>query len=122
MRYQQLGLFTREQMSVLRDRTRARNWSPGNDEERRELDRRRARGLALRHGLKLYRLRREASLARYPAEPQPPRPAATRPTAPRPAAPAPMSRPATRTRTQASRSASAAPPAVPAQACDAGPT
>src|SRR5690242_9603881 len=64
MRHTQLGLFSREQMSAMRDRTRARNWSPEKDEFRREHARRRAWGLAQRHGLKRMRLRREERLAR----------------------------------------------------------
>ncbi|SNY42565.1 hypothetical protein SAMN05421748_106306 [Paractinoplanes atraurantiacus] len=73
MRYQQIGLFSREQMSAMSDRTLSRKWSPGNDADRRELDRRRKWGLAQRHGFKLFRLRMEEGYrrAQQAASPQP---------------------------------------------------
>ncbi|SNY41568.1 hypothetical protein SAMN05421748_106181 [Paractinoplanes atraurantiacus] len=59
MRYQQLGFFSRKQMSAMTDRTLSPKWSPEHDADRRELDRCRKWGLAQRHGFKLFRLRIE---------------------------------------------------------------
>ncbi|GIM95475.1 hypothetical protein Ato02nite_072680 [Paractinoplanes toevensis] len=56
MRYQQLQLFTRPVTAAMRDRTRARNYSPSNAEFWREHARRRRWALARRHALKQCRL------------------------------------------------------------------
>src|SRR5450432_2123905 len=53
MRYQQLQLFSRPVTTAMRDRTKARNYSPGNEEFRRDHARRRRWGLARRHAQKL---------------------------------------------------------------------
>jgi hypothetical protein len=53
----QLQLFTSKQMAAMRDRTKARNYSPGGEEFRREHKRHRDWGLAQRHAQKLRRLR-----------------------------------------------------------------
>ncbi len=55
MRYQQLQFFSRPATAALRDRTRARNYSPQKAEFRRDHARRRRFGLAQRHALKLCR-------------------------------------------------------------------
>ncbi|WP_203817764.1 hypothetical protein, partial [Paractinoplanes ferrugineus] len=55
MEFQQLSFFSRPVTVALRDRTRARNWSPGNDEFRREHERHRRWGLARRYGWKTCR-------------------------------------------------------------------
>jgi hypothetical protein len=52
----QLELFSRAQLSVLRDRTRARNYSPEADAFRRAHERHRAWGLRQRHAQKMIRL------------------------------------------------------------------
>jgi hypothetical protein len=57
MRHQQLSLFTGPATAAVRDRTKARNYSPGKDEFRRDHARRRKWGLARRHGAKLCRSR-----------------------------------------------------------------
>ncbi len=57
MRYQQLQLFTRPATAAMRDRTKARNYSPAKEEFRREHARRRRWGLARRHAQKLCRSR-----------------------------------------------------------------
>jgi len=57
MRYQQLQLFTRPATAAMRDRTKARNYSPEKDEFRRDHARRRQWGLARRHAQKLCRSR-----------------------------------------------------------------
>ena len=55
MRYQQLQLFTRPATAAMRDRTKARNYSPEKEEFRRDHARRRQWGLARRHAQKLCR-------------------------------------------------------------------
>ena len=52
----QLELFSRTQLSVLRDSSKARHRSPEVDAFRREHERRRAWGLRQRHALKMTRL------------------------------------------------------------------
>jgi hypothetical protein len=56
MGYQQLSFFTRPATAALRDRTRARNYSPGNEAFRREHERHRRWGLERRHAWKKCRL------------------------------------------------------------------
>ncbi|PRX25755.1 hypothetical protein CLV67_101475 [Actinoplanes italicus] len=53
----QASLFGRAQISAMRDRTAARNYSPAREEFRREHERHRAWGLRRRHAEKLGRLR-----------------------------------------------------------------
>ncbi|MBB4690521.1 hypothetical protein BKA14_000669 [Actinoplanes abujensis] len=48
----QMSLFSRAAISQMRDRTKARNYSPGNEEFRREHQQRRAWGLQRRHAEK----------------------------------------------------------------------
>jgi len=50
----QLQLFTTAELAKMRDRTKARNYSPERDEFRREHERRRAFGLARRHAERMY--------------------------------------------------------------------
>jgi len=50
----QLQLFTTAELAKMRDRTKARNYSPERDEFRREHERRRAFGLARRHAQRMY--------------------------------------------------------------------
>ncbi|WP_203813351.1 hypothetical protein, partial [Paractinoplanes tereljensis] len=52
MRYQQLQLFTRDTTAALRDRTKARNYSPEKDEFRRDHTRRRQWWLPRRYAWK----------------------------------------------------------------------
>jgi hypothetical protein len=52
----QLQFFTSAELATMRDRTKSRNYSPGNDEFRREHERHRAWGLSQRHARKLQRL------------------------------------------------------------------
>lgn len=56
MRYQRLQLFSRPAMAAMRDRTKARKYSPAKEEFRRDHARRRRWGLVRRHALKLCRL------------------------------------------------------------------
>ena len=56
MRYRQIQLFTRPAIAAMRDRTKARNYSPEREEFRRDHARRRRWGLARRHAQKLCRL------------------------------------------------------------------
>ncbi|SFE72710.1 hypothetical protein SAMN05421541_103252 [Actinoplanes philippinensis] len=53
----QASLFSRSEISAMRDRTRSRNYSAARDEFRREHERHREWGLRQRHGEKLRRLR-----------------------------------------------------------------
>src|ERR1700749_3322702 len=53
----QLCLFGRAEITAMRDRTAARNYSPAGDAFRREHERHRAWGLQRRHADKLRRLR-----------------------------------------------------------------
>uniref|UniRef100_UPI001C84FD5B hypothetical protein n=1 Tax=Paractinoplanes polyasparticus TaxID=2856853 RepID=UPI001C84FD5B len=62
----QLQLFNTVELAKMRDRTKARNWSPAGDEFRREHERHRAWGLQQRHAAKAAYLRR----ARRAAEPR----------------------------------------------------
>ncbi len=55
----QLQLFTSAQLSIMRDRTRSRKYSPEREQFRREQARRRIWGLARRHAEKLSRIRAE---------------------------------------------------------------
>ena len=55
MRHQQLSLFTRPATAAMRDRTKARNYSPEKEEFRRDHACRRRWGLARRHAQKLCR-------------------------------------------------------------------
>ncbi|XVV11362.1 hypothetical protein ACQP2X_42060 [Actinoplanes sp. CA-131856] len=71
MRFHQLGLFSREQINTMRDRTPSRNWSPDKDAFRREHERRRKWGPAQRHGFTLLRLKREAQRRATEARQQP---------------------------------------------------
>lgn len=59
----QLSLFSRAEISSMRDRTRRRNYSAGGEEFRREHARRRAWGLQQRHARKLNWLRRHGGFA-----------------------------------------------------------
>ena len=52
-RMRQLQLFTSAELARMRDRTKARNYSPERDEFRRDHERRRAFGLARRHAERL---------------------------------------------------------------------
>ena len=52
----QLGLFTKAQLDVMRDRTKSRRYSPEKEAFRREHERHRAWGLVQRHSQKLRRL------------------------------------------------------------------
>ena len=54
IRMRQLQLFTTAELAKMRDRTKARNYSPERDEFRREHERRRAFGLARRHAQRMY--------------------------------------------------------------------
>ena len=54
----QLQFFSTVELAKMRDRTKRRNYSPGNDEFRREHERHRAWGLQQRHAAKLSRIRR----------------------------------------------------------------
>ena len=56
MKYQQLQFFTRPEMAAMRDPTKARNYSPGAAEFRRDHAERRRWGLIRRHAEKLCRL------------------------------------------------------------------
>lgn len=62
----QLEIFTSAQISGMRDRTRAPNYSPERERFRREQARRREVGLARRHAQKLYHL------WHHDADPEPP--------------------------------------------------
>ncbi len=57
MRHQQQQLFTRAELSAMRDRTRARNYSPDRENFRRDHERRRYWGLKRRHAERLRQLR-----------------------------------------------------------------
>ena len=60
----QMSLFSRAEIASVRDRTRARNYSPERDEFRRQHERHRVWGLRRRHAGKLARIRgREAGSA-----------------------------------------------------------
>jgi hypothetical protein len=55
----QLQLFSRAELSGMRDKTRARNYSASRDEFRRDHERRRARGLQRRHAERLRHVREQ---------------------------------------------------------------
>ncbi len=57
MRQQQQQLFTPAELSAMRDRTRARNYSPQREDFRRDHERRRYWGLKRRHAERLRQLR-----------------------------------------------------------------
>jgi hypothetical protein len=59
MRQRQLELFTRSELASMRDRTRARNYSPEAEQYRLDHKRHRDWGLAQRYGRRLMELRHQ---------------------------------------------------------------
>jgi hypothetical protein len=80
-RMRQLQLFTTAQLATMRDRTARRNYSPANEEFRREHERHRAWGLTQRHAEKLRRIRAASHGRRPPASEKGPA-ESTRPSGP----------------------------------------
>ena len=75
----QLSLFSRTELTAMRDRSKARNYSPERDAFRRDHQRRRDHGKAQRHAARIYQAFQQSGDGEMPLIP-PTRPTATRTT------------------------------------------